>query len=322
MPSLQSNKNDPEFVKYYHALADIIRIFWEMHKIRLERGEVSFDIESKIISLVSRNYSHDVLKYFSEVLNITLKISWRQFIDEMSQKRLLGYEAITRDPYVLGLVMNAERLGSSVSKVILEKGYSIQGIVTAGLYTGTEVTSHLASLFGSEAYSCKSPSVAPVATLLSSKVNLDNIDRMRKSVGILDLLDRINQKPIQYGGIDPQSSTGLKQDILKAFGLGDTLGCPAGMRPSIECISFLKRTLPKFGVKEPKISTTMLEEFATFTCAIYEREILVWYNELSEQEKEELVHIKNRYLIEGKTLREQHLPSFETERGSCPYRKK
>ena len=42
MTSPTSNRNIPEFTEYYQTLADIIGIFWQFHKERVESGNIDF----------------------------------------------------------------------------------------------------------------------------------------------------------------------------------------------------------------------------------------------------------------------------------------
>ncbi|MEK7570797.1 MAG: hypothetical protein AAB553_00850 [Patescibacteria group bacterium] len=38
----ESNKDDPKMVEYYQTLADILGVFWQFHKKRLDEGNLAF----------------------------------------------------------------------------------------------------------------------------------------------------------------------------------------------------------------------------------------------------------------------------------------
>lgn len=122
MTSPDSNRNDPNFVKYYQNLADIIRIFWEFHKIRLSREEMPLTgIVKRDGQLTQYKLQESVdwrgqkqqyvIHELGNLIQKCVEFSWWQFIGEKQQQRPLGYEALTLDPYVMDLLKETEALG-------------------------------------------------------------------------------------------------------------------------------------------------------------------------------------------------------------------
>ncbi len=330
MTSVMSNRNDPKFVEYYQLLADIIGIFWQFHKERVNseniefayqydtdaRGEqppyIPFNSARKIASYhKARNYNtHRVVEDFGEDIGHTLNASWEQFLELNNMpyidhllKGVPVVESARRfaDSYVHTLMKRAEVLGKELSKVGLRDGYSIEGIVHAGVVTGSEVTTHLRGLFGEE--------FRPIIALIISKVRLDNIIETRRAVGITRDMGGGHEGTPNYNLLD-NSTIGLNREKLKMLGLGDTLGCPAGMKVSKQTRDFLLQR--SVDVSE----TTMLEEFALMTVDKFDHYLGDWFRGLIPIQRQTLIEPETLRVLEG-IARRDALEANEISQ--CPY---
>ncbi len=325
-----SNRNDPRFVQYYQDLADIIRIFWEFHKIRMSREEVYFasisaegngqanprarlpfhpQVEIESDGALGRKRKRDVIMDYSFAIELSLHTSWKQFLNIPNHQLPAEYDAITKNPYLLSLLDRASTVGSFISTVDRDSGtFSLQDIVERGITTGVDASNQLASIFG-EAFT-------PLTALVISKVRIRNTRTILEGIGVA-----LNTgSPSTHELLDPDSKTKLVMKELRELGYGDTLGCPASKRPSAECMAFLQKVLPAYGVKETKLEGTMLDEFAIYTAASYKKDIKDWYDRLSDEQRLEWIDSYTRARIEGKVS--QSLEEGGTEAARCPWHRK
>lgn len=186
--------------------------------------------------------------------------------------------------------------------------------MTGGIHTGAQIGSHLATVFGDK--------FTPITVLIASKVRLNDVGKMHKSIGLYGYGD-VTALSTVNSGINPEAPRGLWPGFFEQLGFGDTLGCPAAMRATPECIGFLKIILPQFGIPDPEIRKTMLEEFALLVDGICQTELRDWYDGLTQEQRRELIQSNDRHILEGHFLQWQAPRKKEGHGGnpenSCPY---
>ncbi len=340
MLSPDSNRNDPRFVEYYQTLADIIGIFWQFHKERVESGNIEFTYmkefqypgynfipfdpqvkankyptlkEKYLGGLLYKNIStYNVVENFGMETSSTLIASWMQFLEGVGTidhlpNFLNGMpeppESLQRfmSPYARSLIDKAGDLGKDLSKVELTNKYEVGAVVSAGMNTGTKVTTQLRALFDED--------FKTIMPVILSKVRLGDIEEARTEIGIKSSRS-VNTGDANYNLLD-NSKYGLDVERLKEFGLGDTLGCPASMKVSEPAKQFLKEC----GVE---VSGTMLEDFAGVASEKFEHYVGSWYRDLSPREQRKLVEPETRKILDGDVLKEARQKS--QTKLECPYR--
>lgn len=330
MFSPSSNRNNPKFVEYYQTLADVIGIFWEFHKRRIQSGNIEFALTEhpETRKLVPFNpllktdlwqkggnlHPHKVLEDFSDAVLETHQGSWQQFLEGLGRDSIKGSLAEVEvpegakkffDPYIEGLIVRVEQLGTELSRVHFKEGFSISSLGNAGFNTGTMVTTQLIGLFGDE--------FRPLTAVLISKVRLEDVGLARKEVGLpaISLKGEFEIPLGDYSLLD-NSPLGLNRDRLRELGLGDTLGCPAGMKISHETQEFLVSKGVSLSGK------TMLEEFAGMMSEQFDRYLGFWYRGLTTLQRQTLIDPETERVLAGEVRR---LALQENDLPRCPYSK-
>jgi hypothetical protein len=319
------NKHDSVAAERYQVLGDIIRIFWEVHKIRISRDEIPLTISNKpeggafdpkyavqLWKTYLKYTKPKVMNLFVDAVKSPLRISWYQFVRAIKENSLPGYEVFTQDQYVKDLFQRAELLGEQLRQNDPRRPTSAEFVIQAGFHTGIEITSHLAMLFDRL--------FEPTMVSILSKVNLENVNELQGSVGLSQ------EESPTYEAIDLASTTKLNLAVLRGLGLGDAVGCPAGLATSTETVAFLKRVLPQVGINDPEIKGTMLKEFATFISEIYRKQFKDWFDTLTEAQRELWIDEGEKALAEGQVLKSLERQSTEggllSSPTSCPYHSK
>jgi len=311
MPS----RNDPEFREFYQDLADFIRIFWEVHKQRLSSGEIPFANMSLATSLAPRfetytefdmqrqieisskdlnpDEKHPVIKYFADGVHSSIALSLLELLGLKDTPDSIKH--IFPDPtYPLDKI-----------KTIIDTITAFQGVnqgrpsqktisnmvddISGGMETGIHVSTHMAAL------SYAVPNLnSSRAALMISKISGDYLVEAQTDIGI-DIIAKEGEFDSHYSLIDSQASNGLNMDLLRQFGYGRAIGCPASMKPSTECIEFLK-TIP--GVDE--VSGTVTEELADIINEQFPHYVLSWFESLPQQQRELLIQPDHLAKLEGR----------------------
>jgi hypothetical protein len=238
--------------------------------------------------------------------------SWHEFIAAIHTNNLPGYEIFTQDSYLLSLLERAEKLNVKMAEHDHHTFPSAESAIFYGIGTAFEVSAHLMNLLGDKFN-------PQMITILSKTRKVDTLSGdLNRSIG------EDNPAEDDYAAIDLNHSTGLNLEILRRFGLGEELvGCPAAVAASKDCMAFLKRILPEFGISDPEIKGTMLKEFVIFLSKIYKSEFRDWYDELSAEQREDWIKEENRRLLEGEMLstllQRSQEEGYRTGEESCPY---
>ncbi|MCX8009124.1 MAG: hypothetical protein N3A54_05515 [Patescibacteria group bacterium] len=241
-----------------------------------------------------------IIQEFSYSVETSLINSWRTFLHMLEKDDVPVSDNLKKiftsgklKSYILELLNKAGKLGKEVSRVVLPYGYIVREVVSAGMATGSIVTTQTSALM-SEGWSSR-------VSLVLSKVSLDYIDQVQRSIGISPTVVSCEFKPC-YDLFDHQ---GLNQEKLKEYGYGEAVGCPASLPISKET----QKILEEYGLKAPR---TMLEDFASMVHGEFQR-IREWFNNLSEDERKQL-HSEDVKILSGAVW--EHAPRLEG--GGCP----
>lgn len=301
MISATSNRNDPEMVEYHRLLTDVITIFWQFHKERVAEGKVPFAIE---LDVEHQQRNSSVLDRYSYAVTISLQKSWSRLLEGLAVPGVVPDPKSAwrfKDEYVVRLIDYAEKLAETKTQVrdLIGHAPEFEQVVTAGVRTGTAVTSRLAAIFQEE--------FLPVKAVLVSRVSIDHVGEASVGLGILS--DRFPRSPLVNYPLLDGSKLGLDVKQLRAYGSGDALGCPAGRLASAETQAFLLER----GVDVRR--TTMLEDFAAMIGEHFETTIMAWYRGLTPEEQEQRVIGADNLILSGEVRR----AFVERDRGRCPY---
>lgn len=321
MPEV-TNRDDPKFVEYYQTLADIIGIFWQFHKRRIEMGNIPFaakwntrlgmhgkyDPQAEVSEYtdVGASRRHKVIEDFAYATRLTFEASWIQYLRELgygfdispldNEVSFLDADGVRIpeevlslvDPYLNEIIDRAQLMGEELSEVSLIDKFSVQRIVDAGANTGARVTSQLVGLFGED--------FEPASSLIISKVALDNVAFARKEIGlVMSKKPDVDNRSLDYSLLD-DSKVGLNRNRLKEWGLGRVLGCPAGIPISEEAREFLRD-------KGVVVEATMLEEFAEVTSVQFDEAIGSWFRGLSPEYSREVIEAEDLRILSGEARR-------------------
>lgn len=321
---------------YYQALADILTIFWEYHKARLEAGTIAFGYENgtrgiqpyngpaqilydrqQSAEILERENSAqiDIIKSFSHAVFRSLSLSWYDFIAQyqpiLHEDNITNWQDDPREirqqlfvragnetsPYISQYVHNL-----LVDCVIEQHGIPssplFAPIVPVGLSTGTHVTVDLLAVMNKF--------FKPTIPLLVSRTSLSALAFTRSVLGK-------NSYPQPYSGIDPTSRAMLDMERLIEANYGRAMGCPAGHMPTEETQQFLETATGH------RTSLPMLVDFSKELHKEYERTIMEWWKGLSQEEQlqaQSQITEECYLLLTGKrweALREQREARQQTE---------
>ncbi len=316
-----SNSGNRALGEYYQNLADVIGVFWQFHKKRLDGNNITLTYNSGgqefDFDYIRHNKEEggvNVLADFDESLRRSLTDSWLQYIPGIKSSLSLGLSNFEiwgigvpeelrafMHPYVGRLIEKAQSNGRKVSQVPLGKNFSVDGVVRGGMKTGTEMSVHLASLFG-EDFKISYP-------LMMSKLDMKSAVDALEEVGIATTKLAFWESPIiteKLKMIDLEQ--GISHQRARYHGYGVAIGCPANILVSSETSKFL---MDQFGISANK---TMLAEYVPRVEREFKEKIWIPYQSLTRNEKEKYVIAKNRALLDGDVLRE-----VEEYRAGCPY---
>lgn len=324
MASPDSNKNNPQFVEYYQTLADIIGIFWQWHKQRIQSGNIELTLQldesQKYISfdpqLFGEAYAKEekpcnIIDILSDEIYMTLSQSFLQFRDRIGyqdRERLDDVQLHKQfpqpdkdskddaysDAYVRDLFVKARDLGKSLDKKPEE--FSLSKIVLNGMGTGPDIATMLRAING-EAYQ--------IAPTLVSKIRIDSLPAVKADLGI-------RRKP-EYSATPPysllnDSPQGVDTAKLRELGRGYTLGCPGAMKVSETTELFLRTTCGIRGEIQP-----MVMEFSSMVGREFDRYLDNWYRELSAENRVRYIDTETRRILDGDVRRKIN------NRAECPF---
>jgi hypothetical protein len=318
-----SNRENPKIVAYYQNQADILGIFWQFHKERLEAGNiefamvpkyeggpaVSFNPALRAAQLVEPDgMEYDVLFDFTNAVYDTMAGSWQQFLANLGLYHTKELLADVKIPNRLQRFFTADitNLARRTEKQTVEyrtaaNSESLSSIGNAGMNTGAMATVQLYALLREQ--------FTPKPAIMMSKVSLNYLNPALSEIGIPDEAEDGTVLIEGTYTLLEDSALGIDRKRLRKFGLGFNLGCPASMNISDDAKSFLQRIDVNMG------DTTMLDEFAAMVPLQMDRYVGVWYGGLTERVRQRLIDPENRRILSGE-LREK---LFGIPR--CPYGK-
>jgi hypothetical protein len=264
--------------EYYQKLADVIRIFWEDYKAKLDKGEIEFaHLEPGFYS----DTKVKVIDKYTRAVDLGLKKSWHKFLTE------------TEDGYTKQLIKETNELARVESR-ISKHGVDLDLAGNLGISTGSSTVMHLVSyenVFGKDFKS-------HLAALMLSKVDLSSAESARRKIGIPDMSGtKGNHKLID----DRQgNATKLDKNALKAMGYGEAFGCPAGIPASESTQIYLGHK----GVENP--AGTMLGEFAQMTSREFNEDVREKFKELYPEDQERWVHPDELAIMRGEKPWSRH----------------
>lgn len=321
-----------EHEAYYTLLIDLIRIVWEYHKRRIESGEEFAFAWDKLLDSsgvpvpahltfeTGTGKPYPIIAYYARSVATSIKLSLHNFVE------LIGYEtkgAIavnkvlekTLEPhgfsnfdYPRQLFQQAEELAMLTSAVEGKEG--IVDILGRGASTGGLGSVQFAAIEGvmGEGFD------ALLASKTISKVDLMHISSELRRAGARYIQsndqEEVVNKP-KYDLLQRGTRAGLNMDELRELGHGEAFGCPAGRKPSKECIAYLQNDCGIVQVKR-----TVIDELAEMTRESFQREVVEWYGSLNPDQQKEYVDRFDRALLD-KTLDLPRAPSLEMK---CSYR--
>ena len=321
----QSEKISPS--PYYQKLADILTIFWEYHKARLEAGTIAFGYElttggvrpyhgpTDAIHEMQQSAETlgwekpmklDIINPFSRAVFRSLNVSWQDFVTfnhaAEQQLRMSGHrdqdtEYVKRHRGKRAGVESMPFKDLYVDKLIhacVQEEFKMQShghfteIIPGGLGTGVNTTVDLLAVMNRF--------FKPAMPLLVSRTSLEALALTRSAVGRNSLL---NTQP--YHGIDPTSPTMFDMQTLIEAGYGRAMGCPAGRMPTEETQQFLETAIGH------RVERPMLIDFSRALAAEYDRTIGEWWRGLDDAGREQAAQqiTEECYmLVSGKKLEE------------------
>jgi hypothetical protein len=322
-----SNRDNPNLVAYYQDLADILGIFWQFHKERIQSGNIALALQNDyeagtVVPFDSMHKierwrrhgnfrTHKITQDFAESVKSTMQASWQQFLAGLgthSIKAMLDNVPVPEDQrrffdqYTRDLAVRADEGVKKYSRADLRDDTSLSGVGEAGMHIGSEATVQLCAIFGDE--------FKPNSALLLSKINQNDVGDGLKEIGLLRRFDQ------SVGGASPEytlldnSSSGLNRERLRELGLGSTLGCPAAMRVSSETEGYLRSK----GVTPS--TPTMLEDFAVMTSEQFNHSVREMYAGLTHRQKQTFIDPEQNRILSGEARK-----VATSERRSCPYGK-
>jgi len=279
----------------YGLLTDLIQIYWEYQKIRLEHEHWRFDygrkpkvsVESEQGSLEYKTrHSDSPLNDFIDAYGGLLAGSIGQFTgDKQALSMLLGKdpdEFITQPPdelselsdakYTQDLVSRLERHGGQHTKNIIPvylPKFNITIDIVSGMLNALQTLAYM-SLKGG-AYSDIIPEVEGQRM---ARTFLDHHELLRSKIGMSRTKEGQN---ILILGDDDLYTESLTREVLIEHGQGSAYGCPASGRPSDKCIAFLR------GLGVEYSGSTVVQEFARMVQGSFDESVGKWYISVSSK---------------------------------------
>lgn len=301
---------------YSQKMADVIGIFWEFHKKRIELGEQDFSKgfgENVDYGQVIERHRYggtdpvDIINIYSGGIQISFQESMGHFFNGIRSKSIRDISTDTRPfflDYTRNLLDETQRMGSLYSGFARGENYSVHRTVEAGAETGSTVVPQIDAIFGD--------SLKTVYPLILAKVELRHNQRVQSQVGLRTVDNGRILEP-DFNLLDPKH--GINRQQLSKFGYGEAVGCPVAMPVTPRTKEFLRdecNTIPT--------SPTMLEDFAKVVHEDMAVKVRSWYSLLAPDLAKEVVDQRNRDLLDGR-IWETVQGVNPLPRSRCPYSK-
>ncbi len=252
----------------------------------------------------------DLITAYNHGIHHQMVVNWQQFLHDIREQSSLNHQVksrfeggmaagvggsqgeigstsrsklgrFTSGPWIRNPVAEVAHLGSRYSRTETNSGAaSLEEVVRAGTTTGLNVVTTLlpmGKIF--ERYDLAR------AALILSKVSLGNAGQVQKEI----------TKAGNYALIDEEQGRFQHLDVtkLKEYGLGEVLGCPAGLPVSPECRDFLES---RCGVE---VEGTMLSRLAETVKVNFQKDVQDWFDSRTEREQEIFLNRDNVMLLRG-----------------------
>lgn len=222
--------------RFYQPLADVIRVWWGVY------GE---DVDNKRISLTRKyftdgngssefsprgKYGEKVIYSWNCALQRSMEYHFKGFLGESdlsagSRGRDLAESDFVRERIQIA-GENGERYSTNANARKSGR-YSVRKDILSGIASATSIATKVIS------FPDFSPDRATKTAILLSKITARHLRKFEEPSF------RENFREVA----SPNS------ELLKEFGYGTAMGCPASMRPSDECVEFLEANgLPHRGI--------------------------------------------------------------------------
>jgi hypothetical protein len=319
---------DPGLEVYYKSTADLLAIYWQYHKERLERKNLhyAYNSEGKAFDLGKMIKHHDpnsepidVLGEYGEGVERSIVNSWFQFAGWVGAGVASGdffnwnigipdYSKRFFAPYVRDLYTQTWGLGAQHTQAVTSEFYKLHEIVNNGMNTGIIVSTYFSALL-EDSFSFIPPHKLAKIKLRKSRLALNEIGAQGKDLPKVDHGEQIQDPEYFYPLLDPEKILDPKR--LHELGYGKTPGCPARMRPTDETIRFLR---DECGVI---VSGIMLQEFAVMNHKEFGRLVREPYEALSEEQRIKHISLNTRLLLDGEVWEAVKSRSKKSS-GRCP----
>jgi len=300
------DRNDVQFRQFYQDLADLIRVWWEVYKLQLNNKEIpfasnffrtetgmevypEFDMEKQIAIQATRGgveKHHPVIEYYADGVLASGRLSLEKFIEEGA---LSEPYHVFRESWFTNELLRKVDANRKYSTILKDEFSSPLTALGAGLQTATTIIAQLVAL--SHSVDTLDPETV---SLITSKVRAEYLPDAVRGIGLSNT-PPMEERTDDYYLIDPEEPRSLSKVLLWIFDYGITVGCPASLRPSRECIEFLTK---QGGVSEVK--GTVTGELAHKMRENYPHYVLNWFNRLTPEQKETLIHPDHLNLLEGR----------------------
>lgn len=311
---------------YYQKLADVLTIFWEYHKARLDAGTIAFGYEDGGRGLQPYNgpaetihdarqsaeilgwenpMQMDIINPFSRAVLRSLNVSWRDFVSQyppaLREDMASIWQDEVRDIKQRLRIQHGDEVRPFTDDYVenliadcvqdqheLQSPILFASSIPAGLSTGTYVTTDLLAVMNRF--------FKPAMPLLVSRTSLRSLAETRAAVG-----RNFHRGAESYIGIDPTSPTMFDMQTLIEAGYGRAMGCPAGRMPTEETQQFLESAIGH------RVEKPMLIDFSRALAGEYDRTIGEWWRGLDDVAREQAIQgmTKECYmLVSGKKLEE------------------
>lgn len=332
--SPDSNKADPAFVDYAkNTMADVIGIFWHLHKARMVEGlpfsvsnekgiAADFDPEFQY-TFALRPRPFDIIQSYASGIDQSLNNTWTLMLEEFGLRkphplpnRRYGpplsdaQKDIFCGQYVHTLIERAQDQWQDRSKVKFRMR-DVAEVISAAFNTGSHVPTQLTAVLRKDL--TEPIIVEDIVTF--SKVSIDHIQQGRLEIGLPDQFDR--HIPRKYTLYD-DSHRGLDKERLLELGLGNAVGCPAALLLSTKSESYLRDK----GVSVSRKSS--LREFAEMVPGEFKRSVGDWYEGLSDANRAKYLDETSLDILSGETYRsaKEDFRRRIAEGASCPFGRK
>jgi hypothetical protein len=303
-----------ETKELYKALGDLIRIFWEFHKLRVRNTDIlpayragkmdiptPFSLETEInaifaTSTTSSRLPLDVFKLYSNGLARSTKESWFQFSSACGGTISPDYRPFTEslpkqyEPFTTEYAIDVFERAQHFTNEGAGNFLKVEDNIAGGLENALQFSVQLAAV----SYALGDKFDSAGCLLLLSQIHLLKIPQARKYVGLPNNLGVFLRIRPVFELYDPEQTRGINMAALEALGHKRSNGCPAAMQESEECRIYLQDFC---GVKPQRNIVLDLFEYVRDG---FRKDVVNWYEGLGSLQKRMFINKYNLEILEGK----------------------